>query len=137
MFTDTPQSTTRFIRFIYTNKVTGNIGLDDVSIDVGAATPAQEINVKEGGTTIISGGTYIVDAPVSTTIPITFLIENLGTVDTLQISSATISGINAADFTLVSFPPNVAANDSADLVLNFTPSAAGTRNAILNITSNF
>ncbi|MAW20925.1 MAG: hypothetical protein CMD16_00845 [Flavobacteriales bacterium] len=135
-FTDTPQSTTRFIRFIYTNKVTGNIGIDDVSIDVGAATPAQEINVKAGGSTIISGETYIVDAPVLTTIPITLLIENLGTLDTLQISSATISGTNAADFGLVSFPPNVAANDSADLLLSFTPSATGTRNAVLNIISN-
>ena len=135
-FTDTPQSTTRFIRFIYTNKVTGNIGIDDVSIDVGAATPAQEINVKAGGATIISGETYIVDAPVSTTIPITLLIENLGTLDTLQISSATVSGTNAADFALVSFPPNVAANDSADLLLSFTPSASGTRNAVLNIISN-
>tara|TARA_B100001758_G_C18416772_1_gene620751 strand:+ start:3216 stop:5357 length:2142 start_codon:yes stop_codon:yes gene_type:complete len=135
-FTDSPQSTTRFIRFIYTNKVTGNIGLDDVSIDIGAATPAQEINVKAGGATIVSGDTYIVDAPVSTTMPITFLIENLGTLDTLQITSATISGLNAADFALVSFPPNVAANDSAALLLNFTPSAAGTRNAVLNITSN-
>ena len=47
-----------------------------------------------------------------------------------------ISGLNAADFALVSFPPNVAANDSAALLLNFTPSAAGTRNAVLNITSN-
>ena len=136
MFTDSPQSSTRFIRFIYTNKVTGNIGIDDVSIDVGAATPAQEINVKAGGATIISGETYIVDAPVLTTIPITFLIENLGTLDTLQISSATISGPNAADFTLVAFPQNVAANDSADLLLSFTPSAAGTRNAVLNIMSN-
>ena len=35
MYTDIPQSTTRFIRFSYTNKVTGNIGLDDVSVAVG------------------------------------------------------------------------------------------------------
>ena len=34
MYTDTPQSTTRFIRFIYTDKVNGNIGLDDVSVDI-------------------------------------------------------------------------------------------------------
>jgi hypothetical protein len=136
MFTDTPQPTTRFIRFYYTNKVAGNIGLDDVSIALGAATPAQEINVKQGGNAIVSGDTYIVSSAVSTTNPINFVIENLGTVDTLQISSATISGVNAADFSLISFPPQVAASDSGDLILNFTPSASGTRTAILTISSN-
>jgi hypothetical protein len=63
MFTDIPQSTTRFIRFIYTNKVSGNIGLDDVSIDIGASTPAQEINVTQLGNSLVTGSTYIVNSP--------------------------------------------------------------------------
>ena len=136
MFTDSPQSTTRFIRFIYTNKVTGNIGLDDVSIALGAATPAQEINVKEAGASIVSGATYVTSSSVATTNPITFLIENLGTVDTLNITSATVSGINSADFSVISFPNQVAPSDSSNLMLNFTPSASGTRTAILTINSN-
>ena len=136
MFTDIPQSTTRFIRFLYTNKVSGNIGLDDVSIALGAATPAQEINVKEGGISIVSGDTYISNSPVSATNPITFVIENLGTLDTLNITSATVSGTNSTDFSVISFPSQVAASDSGDLILNFTPSAAGTRIATLTINSN-
>ena len=136
MFTDTPQPTTRFIRFYYTNKVTGNIGLDDVSIALGAATPAQEINVKQSGNSIVSGDTYIVSSAVSTTNPISFIIENLGTLDTLQISTAAISGVNSADFSLISFPSQVAASDSGNLILNFTPLASGTRTAILTINSN-
>ncbi len=135
-FIDTPQPTTRFIRFYYTNKVTGNIGLDDVSIALGAATPAQEINVKQGGNSVVSGDTYIVSSAVSVTYPINFIIENLGTLDTLQISNATISGVNSADFSLISFPSQVAALDSGNLILNFTPSASGTRTAILTINSN-
>ena len=136
MFTDTPQSTTRFIRFIYTNKVSGNIGLDDVSINIGAATPVQEINVKQASSPLVSGSTYIINSAVSMLNTTIFLIENLGTLDTLNIISATLSGTNSADFSIVSFPANIAAADSGNLILNFTPSAAGTRLAVLNIASN-
>ena len=137
MYTDVPQSTTRFIRFVYTNKVSGNIGVDDVSVDIGSASAAQEINVKEGASTIVSGGTYILNSPVSTMTPTTFLIQNLGTVNTLDINSATISGINSSDFSVVSaFPAYILAIDSISLELNFTPSASGTRTAILTIESN-
>jgi len=136
MFTDVPLATTRFIRFIYTNKVTGNIGVDDVNITVGAATPAQEINVKQGATTIVSGGTYYASSPVATMTPTTFIIENLGTLNTLNIASATISGTNAADFSVASFPSSVLATATGNLVLNFTPAASGTRTAVLTIASN-
>lgn len=136
LFTDVPQSATRFIRFIYTNKASGNIGLDDVNIAVGAATPAQEINVKQGSTTILSGGTYTVSSAVSTMTPTTFTVENLGTANTLNISSATITGTNAADFSVASSPSSVAALATGNLVVNFTPSAAGTRTAVLTIASN-
>ena len=136
MYTDVPQSTSRFIRFIYTNKVTGNIGLDDVNVDIGAASAAQEINVKKGLSTIVSGDTYIINSLVATMTPTIFSIENLGTLNTLNISSAIVSGANSADFSLISFPTNVLAADSGNLVLNFTPASAGTRIAVLTITSN-
>ncbi len=136
MFTDSPQPTTRYIRFIYTNKVTGNIGLDDVSIALGAATAAQEINVKQSGNTIVSYDTYITNSPVSVTSPITFVIENLGTADTLYIDSVVIGGPSSADFSIISYPSYVLASDSGNLILNFTPSISGTREAVLHISSN-
>ena len=136
MFTDVPLATTRFIRFIYTNKVTGNIGVDDVNITIGAATPEQEINVKQGATTIVSGGSYFTSSSVASMTPSTFTIENLGTLNTLNIASATISGTNAADFSVASFPSSVLTTSTGNLVLNFTPAASGTRTAVLTIASN-
>ena len=136
MFTDVPLATTRFIRFIYTNKVTGNIGVDDVNITIGAATPEQEINVKQGATTIVSGGSYFTSSSLASMTPSTFTIENLGTLNTLNIASATISGTNAADFSVASFPSSVLATATGNLVLNFTPAASGTRTAVLTIASN-
>jgi hypothetical protein len=135
-FTDVPQATTRYIRFIYTQKVSGNIGLDDVAIAVGAASPEQEINVKQGATTIVSGGTHIMSSPVATTTPVTFTVENLGTVNTLNISSAVISGPNAADFAVSAQPSTVAAAANAPLTIDFTPAVAGTRTAVLTISSD-
>lgn len=136
LFTDVPLSTTRYIRFIYTNKVSGNIGLDDVAIAVGAAGPQQEINVKQGTTTVLSGGTHFMQSPVSTMTPTTFTVENLGTSNTLNLSSAIISGVNAADFSVASYPATVAALGTGSLTVNFTPSVAGTRNAVLTIASD-
>jgi hypothetical protein len=136
MYTDNPNNLTRFIKFIYTNKVSGNIGLDDVNIAVGAATPAQEINVKQGTTTIVSGGTQTMSSPVATMTPVVFTVENLGTTNTLNISSAVISGANAADFSVASFPSTVAATSNQSLTVNFTPSVAGNRNAVLTINSD-
>lgn len=136
MFTDVPQTTTRFIRFKYTNKVSGNIGLDDVSIDIGPATPAQEINLKNASSSLVSGSTFITNSAVLTPNLINFTIENLGTLDTLFISSASISGTSQSDYTVVSFPTYVLAEDTSSLVINFTPTVNGTREAILNILSN-
>jgi endonuclease I len=136
LFTDTPNSASRYIRFNYSNKVTGNIGLDDVNIAMGAAGPTQEINIKQGTNTIVTGGTYSPNSSVGITTPTTFTIENLGTVNTLNIASASITGADAADFSVNSFPTTVAATGTGSLVIDFTPSAAGTRNATLTIVSD-
>lgn len=136
MYTDVPNSVSRYIRFNYTNKVSGNIGLDDVNIAVGAATAEQEINVQQSAETIVNGGTYVTNSPVNTLLPITFAIQNLGTTNTLNISSVNISGANASDFTVGSAPTTVAALGNENLVINFTPAAGGTRIGMITINSD-
>jgi hypothetical protein len=136
LFTDVPLATSRFIRFIYINKVSGNIGLDDVSIAQGAATPSQEINVKQGSTTILSGGTQVFNSGVGVMTPTTFTIENLGTAGTLNISAVNITGPNASDFVVPSIPATISASTSDNLVVNFTPGAAGNRNAVMTIVND-
>lgn len=135
-YTDVLLATSRYVRFNYSNKQGGNIGIDNVAIAVGAAGPAQEINVKQGATTIVSGGSYTTNSPVSTMTPITFSIENLGTANTLSITSVNITGPNASDFAVGTSPSSVAATSSSNLVINFTPAAAGTRTATLSIGNN-
>ena len=136
LITDVPNVATRYIRFNYSAKVTGNVGLDDVNINAGAATPAQEINLKQGSTTIVTGGSYMFSSPVGTTTPVTFSIENLGTVNTLSITSATITGAAASEFTLTTVPSSVAATSASNLVIDFNPTSTGTRTVTLTIGNN-
>ncbi|MGB3949295.1 MAG: endonuclease [Bacteroidia bacterium] len=136
MFTDVPNNSSRYIRFNYFTKVSGNVGLDDVSIAVGAAGPEQEINVKQSITTILNGGTYIPVSAVGVSNITTFTIENLGTTDTLHISPTSITGANFADFSILSYPSTVNPNSTVDLVVEFIPSVAGTRQAVLEIPSD-
>lgn len=136
LFTDAPSSASRYIRFNYSNKVSGNIGLDEVTIAAGAAGPPQEINVVKGISTFINGSSYFWSAPVSTLSTDTFTIANLGTVDTLFISSITITGTDAADFVITNTPDTILAVTNDNLIINFTPSAAGNRYATITINSN-
>jgi len=136
LYTDIPNNASRYIRFNYSVKVGGNIGLDDVAIAAGAAGPAQEINIKQGTTTIVTGGTFTPNSAVGVNSPTTFTVENLGTATTLNITSATISGTNASDFNVSSTPSTVSASSTGNLIVDFTPAAAGTRNAILTIVND-
>lgn len=135
-FTDQPAAASRYVRFYYTNKVSGNVGLDDVNLAAPPASPQQEINVQQTSTTIVTGGTIFVQSPVSTNTPFTLDIQNLGTANTLNISSINISGPDAADFNIPSPPATVAANGTAALTVDFTPAATGTRSAIITINSD-
>ena len=135
-FTDNPQAASRYVRFFYTQKVSGNVGLDDVNLAAAAAGPQQEIDCFYASSPVITGGNIWVSGPVSTNTSFQIDVENNGTVNTLNISSAVITGTNASDFTVNTFPTTVAANGTAPVAITFNPSAAGTRTATLTINSD-
>lgn len=139
-FTAAPNSNSRYLRWIHTNKLSGfNVALDDINISAAPVT-AQEINVKQGLTTVLSGGSSsYFNSAVGTPTNVNFTIQNLGTVNTLSISSISISGPNASDFSVSApsiLPTTVGTSTSIPLTLSFNPSAAGTRSAILTINNN-
>ena len=112
------------------------MGLDDVNLAAAAAGPQQEIDCFYASLPIITGGNIWVSGPVSTNTSFQIDVENNGTVNTLNISSAVITGTNASDFTVNTFPTTVAANGTAPVAITFNPSAAGTRTATLTINSD-
>jgi hypothetical protein len=136
LYTDVPNNASRYIRFYYQLKVSGNVGLDEVTIEEGAAGPAQEINVVQGASIIIDGATFNMSSPVSVNTPVSFTIQNLGTADTLFVSAININGVNASDFNIASFPDTILPDSNGVFTLDFTPAAAGTRIASIDIISN-
>ena len=126
----------RYIRFYFTDKITGNVCLDDINI----ATPsvALGVKIKQGTLQIANGGfTNPVGAAVSSTTVLPLTIENIGVSSTLSITSAVISGANASDFVETTIAPfSVNPSSSIAYNINFTPSAAGTRTATLTFSTN-
>jgi hypothetical protein len=74
----------------------------------------------------------------ATSAPVAVTITNSGTA-TLNISTVTIGGTNAADFAATSNTCNgaaVAANATCTLMVTFTPGAVGVRQATLQVADN-
>lgn len=133
-YSDAPAAESRFIRFYFTNKISGhNIALDEVSIATPTAGNAQEINVSTSGNNVPSASTYIIGDAATTT----FSIENLGLSDVLSISNITLSGTNAADFSLGALSTSdINASSNATFDLNFAPTGTGSRFCTITIDNN-
>ncbi len=101
--------------------VTGNSN----AIADGSNTPASENNTLFGSLDIQGGNESK-----------TYVINNSGS-GTLTISSVTLGGTNAGDFSITTNPTGtVTSGGNANLVIKFDPSAAGTRNATVSIASD-
>ena len=137
-FTVIPAAASRYIRWEFTSKTSGNnMAIDDINITAGVSATS-DINVKYATTSILSGGTTpIFSSAIGTATPINFIIENIGLAN-LDVSSASISGAAAADYSITNpagaFSVNPQSNST--LALSFNPSVSGTRSAILTINSN-
>jgi len=138
-YTATPASSSRYIRWYFTSKVSGsNVAIDEISVAQAVVT-SQEINVKQNGSTLFSGSTSApVASPVGTPIVINFTIENQGSQQSLNVSNVSFSGPAASDYIVSSptFPTTVSPSGNVTLSLSFNPSSSGTRPAVMTITSN-
>lgn len=132
-YTDTANPTSRWIRFYYDEKESGNIALDEIYINPAPQGPEQEIGIKVDLNAIASGNEYIVGNDPSTT----FKIINYGTDSILDITNVTFSGTDASMFSVPDLPDSVPANDSVTFTLVFTPSGLdGTKTATMQIGNN-
>ncbi|MBC7383897.1 MAG: endonuclease [Bacteroidia bacterium] len=132
-YVNTPSSASRYIRFFYAEKQSGsNIALDSILVAKPVAGLLAVINVKRGNTSLANGATYI-NGNVSSTV---FQIKNGGTSQALAISSITLSGIDASDYSITNAPSSIAAGDSANFTLNFSAAKTGSSFASLTIHNN-
>lgn len=109
----------------YTNNPEINVRGNAISIVSGDVTPSLSDWTDFGGTDVNIG-----------TLTRTFTIYNTG-INNLTLSNPTISGTNAADFTVTTLPSlTVSGGSSTTFVVTFNPSATGTRTATISIVNN-
>lgn len=107
--------------------------------------PTQEINVQGNAVSIADGDVtpaagdftdFGSAVAITGTVMRTFTIQNIGTAD-LNVGTITISGTNAADFTVSVLPATpVVASGSTTFEITFQPSALGVRTAAISIVNN-
>ncbi|MCO5268605.1 MAG: endonuclease [Brumimicrobium sp.] len=128
----------RWIRFIYINKAGGNVGLDNVVINKVTVTQ-QQMAVMVDGAQSTNNASYIIGANVGSNNILPFDVKNDGSVNALTINSIAISGADASEFSLnniLSFPLTINASSTENIGIDFTPTSAGTKNAVVTITSD-
>ncbi len=79
------------------------------------------------------------DTPVGNSNIETLTVENIGQNSTLEPGMVSILGTDAADFSIAMnncMGAQLELNQSCDIEVSFTPSAAGTREAVLQLQSN-
>ena len=132
-FKDALNINTRFVRFFYTYKNSGNVSVDDILITKRPPGPEANIKIKFNNMLVATGGTAI----VGNVSAATFRVINSGTDSVLRITSAFITGIDSSMFSISGIPLNVPPSDSATFMLNFSPSGAdGTKLAALSLPNN-
>lgn len=103
-----------------------------------------EISVQGNGVTIVDGdntpsaadhtdfGSTTLGNPVTRT----YTIQNTGTAN-LNITNVTITGTNATEFTVTSPPAStIASGNITTFTIQFSPSAAGLRTAVVHVNNN-
>lgn len=134
LFQDTLNEQSRFIRFKYLNKAIGNVGLDDVSISLGANLPFPKLRcsidnlfLKNGSSQFISG----LDIVGLDTVNL--LLENIGNVE-LLIDSVKIIEDSLGSYYFANTLDNVIDSMSVDtLKIVFNPTVEGSNYAFLNV----
>ena len=98
--------------------------------------PEREINIKLDGNDVLNNDNYVIGNTSSTILT----IENTGSQD-LTISGATLSGLNAGDFSTnlsptEAFPIVIGSLSSESFSLDFSPSTIGSMFATLSISND-
>jgi hypothetical protein len=111
-----------------------------------SAASNPEIAIKGNNVTIAAGNTVVSASDLTqfgnvnlySALTRTFIIENTGA-GVLKVSGIQMSGANAGDFTVLNpftFPLNVVANGTAQVVVKFAPATSGNRSATINVLCN-
>lgn len=142
----TPGSTTTTVSglsvagtYVFTVRAIGRdaMATKDVTVTVAAGSAAPEIAVTRGATPIADGSTDALGSLVAGTMsPVTYTLANTGSA-TLTLGSASLGTQTNCTVTVGTAPAaSVASGASTTLVVQITPTAAGSWSAGLSVVTN-
>lgn len=136
-FTDTLLPASRYVRFKYSKKVTGNVGLDDVSISLGANLPYPKLRCSINNLFLKNGSShYISGIDIGGLDTVNLVLENIGNVG-LLIDSIKILGDSLGAYHFVNITDNVIDSMSVDtLQIVFNPVVDGSNYALIYVLVN-
>jgi endonuclease I len=128
-------NTTRYLRFINASSI--NVEVDDISVKAPRII-LPELFVSINNENIVNNGNApSLSTNVGSSFPYTFNLRNQSTSATLKIDSVVIDGASKSDYSVSSvLPLNINSSNNFNLLVNFTPSQNGSRQAFLRIFSN-
>jgi endonuclease I len=133
LFTDNPAASTRFIRWYFTEKISGhNVALDEITLSAPTAGSEQEINVTDATNNVPSGFTVFMGDNLVQPL----YIENLGSDAPLEITNIEFSGINASEFSVSFTPFSIEPNSFSPVSISYTPTFDGSHFCTVTISSN-
>ncbi len=132
-FKDLLLANSRYARFYYSAKSSGNVCIDDITVKKRPPGPDANMKVRLNNNLIPNTTTAVIGNAASSV----FRVINSGLDSTLRITAANFSGLDAAMFSVTNIPLNVPPNDSATFTLNFVGSGAdGTKIAAMSLVNN-
>ena len=131
-FTDSLNPVSRYVKFLYVLKVSGNVGLDDVFINKAENKPSQNMSLKYGLNSLKNGSELMIGNKSS----IELTLQNINLKDTLNHVKVNFLGVDSADFSVSNLPDLIQVQNEQNFTLKFNPSVkAGTKKAKLILTS--
>lgn len=117
--------------------IVSNLAISSSYIGSYPLTP--EIAIEQPVNTNLVDGSASIDfgtAPQGSSLTaLTFTLRSTGTIPLLNLG-VTKDGANSSDFTISALPTVLEDNTSTTFTVTFTPSATGTRSAVIHIASN-
>ena len=131
-FTDSLKPVSRYVRFLYVLKVSGNVGLDDVLINKAENKPSQNMILKYDLKILKNDSELIIGNKSS----IELTLQNINLKDALNHVKVNFLGIDSADFSVSNLPDFIQAKGEEKFTLEFNPLVkVGTKKAKLILTS--
>lgn len=135
-YKDVLNQLSRFVRFKYKLKSTGNVGLDDVSIFLGSNNDFPKLRCKSGNEYLKNKSDYYFEnQTIGVKDTLFFLLENIGN-KPLEIDSIQIKDNLSLDYSVINQISTIDSMSTDTLFILFSPTKEGSIYSVLEIYSN-